>query len=81
LHSGEGYEYPKDDERPSEVNEAQVAFMNHNERGSIDELKVQNEFLRSNLGKIVDTNQTLAESNKNMSQSTLILAELLNKKG
>lgn len=80
-----GYDHPGDDDLLTEVNEEQLALMQRNRRVLIDELKVQNEFLRSNFGKIVETNQTMAESNNRMSQSNLILAEtnqkLANPKG
>jgi len=39
-----------------------------------------NEFLRTRFDDIVKSNQGLVESTKNMSQTNLILAELLNKK-
>ena len=43
-------------------------------------MKTDNEFLRTDFSNIVKSNQDLAASAKNMSQTNLILAELLNKK-
>ena len=79
-----GYEFPNDNEKMSEVNEAKVTPQQM-ERELIDELKANSESMRSALDKITKANLLLAESNINMSKSNLTLVEnnqkLINRTG
>ncbi|HVV05360.1 MAG TPA: hypothetical protein VHC96_14115 [Puia sp.] len=74
-------ERSQNDVQHSKVDESQFRYSRKSSRELIDMLKSNNDFLRINFGKIVESNRDLAESIKNMSQANLILAELLNKKG
>jgi hypothetical protein len=74
-------ERSEDDQLHSKVDETQFVYSRKGARELIDVLKSNNEFLRAKFDKIVESNQSLAESTKSMSQTNLILAELLNRKG
>ncbi len=74
----------KNDQVEYRVEEAPVLYMRLNEKLNevsdlksefIKTLKKDHEYLWSNFGKIVDTNQSLANSQDKMAQSNLILAE------
>ncbi|HVU59184.1 MAG TPA: hypothetical protein VHD83_29180 [Puia sp.] len=73
-------ERSEDDKQYSKVKDTQFAYSRKNARELIDVLKSNNEFLRGDFSNIVKSNQDLAESNKNMSQTNLILVEMLSKK-
>jgi len=73
-------ERSEDDEQHSKIDETQFTYKRKGARELIDVLKSDNEFLRTRFDDIVKSNQGLVESTKNMSQTNLILAELLNKK-
>jgi len=75
-------ERSEDDEQhpKSKVDETQFAYSRKGARELIDVLKSNNDFLRTDFHNIVKSNQDLAESNKTMSQTNLILVEILSKK-
>jgi hypothetical protein len=83
MHFGEETKQPSD-QSESTLEEAAVLYMRLNK--SLDEvsdlkseyiktLKEDHGYLWSNFGKIVDANQSLANSQDKMAQSNLILAE------